>query len=1259
MASGLSPRSKPKHHDAMSKRMGSFKTAPAAKLPGLSIGDVQDGFDGHLDHALEQQDRQKQVEKALEEEQVKERVDRLDHRVWRDPAKLGRIINERDDDFKETDFDVETIRKDINGTDGILRDIRPSYSDSSPQDSHYLWWSTESEEVRDFRRLIARSGTRDEDRWRAEHPNVALSLADAQRFFPQVPTVGVAASTDKLAAKPPRMVCHYNTGAGRIETVEWAQVPVQLTADEFIARLHAAYQAKGVEDIAAPGKFTVVKVLQTRGFMFGPTPLLDFLHIRRALSSNADAAPELRFGLKTFDAHLVLSRASQLLPHYKLRNVKEADGAPAGQEERVVLGVVVNYGEQKLETYVKNVSWKASQVIQMLRDSFLRERKLVIPKREGEVLVLKVLGKADYIWGRTALIDFAYIRRCYQAKSPAKLSLQAVDSARIDETKLISYSYENMLKSDCASCCGRAGADLPLEHKDIALDSNRSHFCHELSLWDMDVDTEIEVRALSNIAITAEMVERIREKCKSDQGLSHVKVKVVGQLCHGTQELAESAATTLRWLRFDGGDPSEAPLLHTVWGAQHGALRFQIKLQNLPRDARLCLTAMVPSEDESVSEPLLCLGWVNVQLFDHRDFLRRGSQTLSLWADNEPANPIGVVSTPNTTDRENSLCITLTWPKFSRPVRFPHGCVPKFMRRALDAKHGEQMDEFYGGKSVMNVVNQVRTVRSVVEKDPLYQLKPTEKVLLWEFRNDLTDNPNALSKFLQAVDWASPAAVQDCLHLLHHPDHNARWRPPKPGCELEALELLDARYANGRVREYAIHILDSLSDSALSECILQLVQVLKYEPYHYSALARFLLRRSVNNPQLIGHTVFWHLKAEMSNPKVRERHGLLIEELVLRLPIRMRRRFGKQDALIEVLLKVAVGVKKCTMAERNTFVRKELDENFVKILGRGDGGTTTFDLPLDPRMECSGLNLHKCKTMDSKKVPLWLVFHNADPLGPPIYVMFKAGDDLRQDLLTLQIIAMMDSIWRAQGLDLHMSPYGCVACDDGVGMIEVVTNSETIANITEKAGGANCVFIAEPMLNWLRQQHCNKDEESARACMWNFLYSCAGYCVATYILGIKDRHNDNIMLKQDGTLFHIDFGHFLGNFKKKDFAGVSIKRETTPFVFTPMYAHVLGGEKSHVYKHFTNVACAAYNIVRRHSHIIISLFVLMLSTGIPELQCAEDLEHLREVFLIDQGQWVSDEKATKMYQGLIEESRCNRLVLLNDYIHIMAHPKGN
>lgn len=64
---------------------------------------------------------------------------------------------------------------------------------------------------------------------------------------------------------------------------------------------------------------------------------------------------------------------------------------------------------------------------------------------------------------------------------------------------------------------------------------------------------------------------------------------------------------------------------------------------------------------------------------------------------------------------------------------------------------------------------------------------------------------------------------------------------------------------------------------------------------------------------------------------------------------------------------------------------------------------------------------------------------------------------------------------------------------------------------------------------WLRKH--NPEPEAWAACVERFTHSCAAYCVASYVLGIADRHNDNIMLRTNGQLLHIDFGHVLGNVK--------------------------------------------------------------------------------------------------------------------------------
>jgi phosphatidylinositol-4,5-bisphosphate 3-kinase len=84
-----------------------------------------------------------------------------------------------------------------------------------------------------------------------------------------------------------------------------------------------------------------------------------------------------------------------------------------------------------------------------------------------------------------------------------------------------------------------------------------------------------------------------------------------------------------------------------------------------------------------------------------------------------------------------------------------------------------------------------------------------------------------------------------------------------------------------------------------------------------------------------------------------------------------------------------------------------------------------FVLPLNPYTRIRGVVPEKSRVMESKKKPLWLNFTSTK--GHSMLVMFKAGDDLRQDQLTLQLLSVMDNIWKQAKLNMHMNIYGCIS----------------------------------------------------------------------------------------------------------------------------------------------------------------------------------------------------------------------------------------
>uniref|UniRef100_A0A8D0CQB9 Phosphatidylinositol 4,5-bisphosphate 3-kinase catalytic subunit alpha isoform n=1 Tax=Sander lucioperca TaxID=283035 RepID=A0A8D0CQB9_SANLU len=638
------------------------------------------------------------------------------------------------------------------------------------------------------------------------------------------------------------------------------------------------------------------------------------------------------------------------------------------------------------------------------------------------------------------------------------------------------------------------------------------------------------------------------------------KIYVRTGIYHGGEQLCDNVNT------------QRVPCSNPRWNEW---LNYDMYIPDIPCAARLCLSICSVKGRKGAKEEHCPLAWGNINLFDYTHTLVAGKMALNLWPVphglEDLLNPIGVTgSNPN-------KC-------------FQHDLNNRLARdNPLTDTDNEQL-------------------RQVCNRDPLSEITEQEKDFLWRHRQHCVNMPEILPKILLAVKWNSRDEIAQMYCLLKD------WPAIKPE---QAMELLDCNFPDPMIREFAVKCLEKyLTDDKLSQYLIQLVQVLKYEQYLDNPLARFLLKRALTN-QRIGHFFFWHLKSEMHNKTVSQRFGLLLESYCRACGMYLKH-LSRQVEAMEKLINLTDLLKQ----EKKDEAQKVQMKFLVEQMRRPDymDALQSFTSPLNPAHQLGNLRLEECRMMSSAKRPLWLNWENPDMMSELLFqnneIIFKNGDDLRQDMLTLQIIRIMENIWQNQGLDLRMLPYGCLSIGDCVGLIEVVRNSHTIMQIQCKGGLKGALqFNSHTLHQWLKDK--NKGEMYDQA-IDLFTRSCAGYCVATFILGIGDRHNSNIMVKDDGQLFHIDFGHFLDHKKKK----FGYKRERVPFVLTQDFLIVISKgtqecTKTREFERFQEMCYKAYLAIRQHANLFINLFSMMLGSGMPELQSFDDIAYIRKTLALD------------------------------------------
>eukprot|EP00057_Strongylocentrotus_purpuratus_P008911 XP_011663385.1 PREDICTED: phosphatidylinositol 4,5-bisphosphate 3-kinase catalytic subunit alpha isoform [Strongylocentrotus purpuratus] len=633
-------------------------------------------------------------------------------------------------------------------------------------------------------------------------------------------------------------------------------------------------------------------------------------------------------------------------------------------------------------------------------------------------------------------------------------------------------------------------------------------------------------------------------------------------------------------------------------------LTYDIKVNDIPRSARWCVSICSSEKRKGKKEGGFAIAWGNINLFDFTNRLQMGNMRLYLWpppkGNDDLLNPFGQTG-PN--PNKDAPCLELEFYRYPHSLLFP--CYSQIQQFAFFVTKAQRREEINGEKPPTE--EELVLLEEILNRDRLHEMSVQEKELVWKLRLVCREYPYSLPKLLSSVKWYSREDVSQLYVLLKDwPDMDAE----------TALGLLDCSYADLGVRTEAVNCLDRMSDEQVTQYLLQLVQVLKYESYLDNPLARFLLKRSLYN-QRIGHFFFWHLRSEMHKPSVSRRFGLMLEAYCrslgpyLKLLVRQVEALDKLSKLTEML-----NEKK---DDTNRSVVKYLADPYGKPDFHRSSSRETSLVPVNPvlLLGASLAGSTSARMSSAKRASEMLEMGEAKEqlpqLGhvrtPEISIRY-----LRQDMLTLQMIQIMDSIWQQHGLDLKMTPYRCLATGNMTGLIEVVRNSSNIYDIQHKAGIMSTLQLKSGVIHQWIKEKCKGSQYDAA--VDTFTKSCAGYCVATFILGIGDRHSSNIMVSQQGQIFHIDFGHFLGHVKKK----YGIKRERVPFVLTEDFLKVItkGNDvsKSLEFKKFQELCCQAYLILRDHSNLFISLFTLMLGTEIPELQSIDDVGYLHKTLAV-------------------------------------------
>ncbi|GAA5822607.1 hypothetical protein JCM11251_004314 [Rhodosporidiobolus azoricus] len=558
------------------------------------------------------------------------------------------------------------------------------------------------------------------------------------------------------------------------------------------------------------------------------------------------------------------------------------------------------------------------------------------------------------------------------------------------------------------------------------------------------------------------------------------------------------------------------------------------------------------------------------------------------------------------------------------------------------------------------------------------------------------DCPDALAWFVD--DGLTAEAKAKLRHLLF-------WAPTTVP---SALRFLHPKFGNDPVLlQYALGVLEHHPVEVTFFYIPQVVQALRTDDRGYAE--RFIFETSKIS-QLFCHQIIWNMKAnayrgdnaeepDPMKPTLDRMVDMIVESLSGDAKDFYQREFAFFDEVTSISGKLKPYIK-ASKPEK----KAKIDEEMAKI--KVDPGVY---LPSNPDGVLVDINRKSGRPLQSHaKAPFMATFKvrrvrnkvDTDDLEAQDVLIdvkgaentlkeeydtwqsaiFKVGDDCRQDVLALQIIAIHKNIFNSLGLDLLVTPYRVTATGPGCGVIDVVPN----ATSRDEMGRAKI----NDLQSFFVMKYGSPESVEFQRARTNFVQSMAAYSLLCYIIQIKDRHNGNIMVDGHGRITHIDFGFLFDideSFQIPDIAEPrtnlllcalfrcyaqayaillgsppplplalvtmlislppqGVKFEPNSFKLSHEMVVLMGGRDSVGFRQFRELTVKAFLAARYYAQAFVDTTSLMLAAEFPSFKGEGTIDRLKGRFRLD----LCEKDAAKFMVDIINDACENKRSIVYD-----------